>query len=139
MTVGLPEADRLAETLRILGHPLRLAILRVVAEGERAVSDIATMTGIAMSTLSQQLAILRKADLVRTRRDARQVFYSLDPEALHGVVADLAAIERPTGATGLAHASMVTAQTGAAVFARVKPRGDDMVLPSKGSASGPRL
>ena len=122
MTVGLPEADRLAETLRILGHPLRLAILRVVAEGERAVSDIATMTGIAMSTLSQQLAILRKADLVRTRRDARQVFYSLDPEALHGVVTGLAAIERPSGATRIDHAPTVSTQTGAAMFARVKPR-----------------
>jgi DNA-binding transcriptional ArsR family regulator len=82
MSLASPEADGLAETLRILGHPLRLAILRVVAEGERAVGDIAAATGIAMSTLSQQLAVLRQADLVQTRREARQVFYSLNPEAL---------------------------------------------------------
>lgn len=122
MTGTVPEPDGLAEALRILGHPSRLAILRVVAGGERAVGEIAAATGMAMSTLSQQLAILRNAGLVRTRREARQVFYALDAGALDGVVTALVAIGRlslppvgsPAPATG--------ANTGAAMFARVKPR-----------------
>lgn len=123
MSLASPETDGLAETLRILGHPLRLAILRVVAEGERAVGDIAAATGIAMSTLSQQLAVLRQADLVQTRREARQVFYSLNPEALAGPAAALAALARPAGAPGRCDAPAAGAKTGAAMFARVKPRG----------------
>ncbi len=67
-----------AELLRVLGHPMRLAILKELTSGERAVGDIAERTGLGLSVLSQQLAILRKAALVSSRREAKQVFYSID-------------------------------------------------------------
>ena len=68
----------IAELLKVLGHPLRLKIVNLIAGHEYAVSEIEEKTGISQPSLSQQLAIIRKSGLVRTRREAKQVFYSLD-------------------------------------------------------------
>jgi DNA-binding transcriptional ArsR family regulator len=51
----------------------------LLAAGEHAVSEIDAMSGIGQPGLSQQLAILRKARLVITRRAAKQVYYRVDP------------------------------------------------------------
>jgi DNA-binding transcriptional ArsR family regulator len=71
-----------AELLRVLGHPMRLAVLKELTGGERSVGDIAERTGLGLSVLSQQLAILRKAALVSSRREAKQVFYTIDAEQM---------------------------------------------------------
>eukprot|EP01037_Dinobryon_pediforme_P007854 gene7854-7921_t len=52
-------------------------ILSCLLDTERNVGDIADATGIGQPTLSQQLAELRRADLVRTRREVKQVWYTL--------------------------------------------------------------
>ncbi|MDE2410180.1 MAG: winged helix-turn-helix transcriptional regulator [Sphingomonadales bacterium] len=113
--------DDAAELLRVLGHPLRLAIMQALARQEQSVSELARATGLAMSTLSQQLAILRKAELVRTRREAKQVFYEPDPATLAQAQAAVgnictAAPDRP----GVLPAVPV----GAAMLARMNPRED---------------
>ncbi|MCB2066049.1 MAG: winged helix-turn-helix transcriptional regulator [Erythrobacter sp.] len=84
--------DTLVEALKALGHPLRLAIMRMLARGESNVGEIEEATGIGQPTLSQQLAILRKCELVATRRQAKQVFYSLDGKATAAIVAALGAL-----------------------------------------------
>ncbi|MGL4542000.1 MAG: ArsR/SmtB family transcription factor [Polymorphobacter sp.] len=71
--------DREAEVLRVLGHPTRLALLALIAAAELPVSAIETASGIGQPALSQQLAVLRKAGLVATRRAAKQVYYRIDP------------------------------------------------------------
>lgn len=79
------EATAMVEVLRTLGHETRLRLIDTLrVEGERSVGELEQLTGIGQPGLSQQLAILRKADLVHTRRAAKQVYYSLAPEALHG-------------------------------------------------------
>jgi len=69
------EAD--AELLKAIAHAARLQILTALVQGERAVGEIETLTGIAQPGLSQQLGVLRKAELVATRREGKQVFYSI--------------------------------------------------------------
>lgn len=71
-----------AELFRVLGHETRLRLLMLLAAGEHAVSEIDAVSGIGQPGLSQQLAILRKARLVITRRVAKQVYYRVDPMAL---------------------------------------------------------
>ena len=78
-----------AALLRVLGHGVRLRLLASLAPGERSVSDIEASTGIGQPMLSQQLGFLRKAELVMTRREAKQIFYRLHHERLSGVGAIL--------------------------------------------------
>lgn len=84
--------ERDVEALRLLGHGLRFAILSCLARGEQSVSDLAATTHHSLSLVSQQLALLRKAELVQTRRAARQVFYRLAPSRLAELSALLSAM-----------------------------------------------
>ncbi|MEH3116395.1 MAG: metalloregulator ArsR/SmtB family transcription factor [Methylorubrum populi] len=70
-------ADAMVERLRALAQPQRLMVLALLLEGERAVGEIEAATGIGQPALSQQLAELRRAGLVTTRREARMIFYSI--------------------------------------------------------------
>lgn len=80
---GEPDSDdELVELLRVLGHPVRLKLVFAVGDGELAVGQIENATGIAQPLLSQQLGVLRKAGIVETRREAKQIFYRLKREAL---------------------------------------------------------
>ena len=87
------ELDTITDVLKALGHDVRLRLMRTLLEnGEKSVGELETMTGIGQPGLSQQLGILRKAELVRTRREAKLVFYSLAPEALESTAALLCAL-----------------------------------------------
>lgn len=70
-------ADAAVETLKVYAQPQRLMILSCLLGGERTVSDIDMLTGIGQPALSQQLAELRRAEMVKTRRVAKQVYYDL--------------------------------------------------------------
>ncbi len=66
-----------AEICKALSHPKRLEILDILREGERAVEEIANKTRMQKSNLSQHLAVLRKVNLVTTRRHGLNVFYEI--------------------------------------------------------------
>lgn len=66
-----------AEFFKTLGHPARIRILEVLRDGERAVSELIPEVGIEPSHLSQQLAVLRRANLVRSRKDGASVLYTV--------------------------------------------------------------
>lgn len=74
-------ADVAVEKLRVFAQPQRLMILSYLLSGERQVADIEAATGVTQPALSQQLAELRRADLVKTRREAKQVYYRLADDA----------------------------------------------------------
>lgn len=74
------------EALRALAHPMRYAIMRALAGAERNVGDIETVTGFGQPKLSQQLAVLRKAGLVETRKDSKLVYYRISPDAMSTIV-----------------------------------------------------
>ena len=73
-------ADAAVERLKAYAQPQRLMILSCLLEGERTVGEIDEATGIGQPALSQQLAGLRRAELVSTRKEARSVFYALADE-----------------------------------------------------------
>lgn len=70
--------DLLADTFRALGDPTRVRILDALAQSELCVCDLAAIVGLKQSAVSHQLRLLRGLRLVRSRRDGRMVFYSLD-------------------------------------------------------------
>lgn len=78
----LPEEHdsmRLAELFRLLGDPKRMRLLMTLLEaGELCVCDLAATVGTSETGVSHALRLLRTAGVVRSRRDGRRVFYSLD-------------------------------------------------------------
>jgi len=85
-------AEQAAEKLKVFAQPLRLMILSCLLRGERNVGEIALVTGIGQPTLSQQLAELRRAALVRTRKEAKLVWYSLADDGVALCVRNMEAI-----------------------------------------------
>ena len=64
-----------AEVSKTLAHPLRLAILHSLKQGEKTVSDLTQLTGASQSNVSQHLAKMRQRDIVLTRKDGSNVHY----------------------------------------------------------------
>jgi len=67
-----------ARLLKALSNEKRLMILCLLAEGEHSVGEINERVGLSQSALSQHLAVLRDEELVRTRREAQTIYYSLE-------------------------------------------------------------
>ena len=69
--------------LKALSNPDRLLILCYLSQGEARVGELEEALGIVQPTLSQQLTVLRAEDLVTTRRQGKNIYYSLaSPKAL---------------------------------------------------------
>ncbi|MED7825458.1 ArsR/SmtB family transcription factor [Streptomyces chiangmaiensis] len=66
-----------AEFFKTLGHPARIRVFELLSEREHAVAEMLPEVGIEPAHLSQQLAVLRRANLVVTRKEGSTVYYSL--------------------------------------------------------------
>lgn len=104
--------DAPIEELKAIAHPLRFQIIQLLRAGELNVGEIEQASGIGQPALSQQLGILRKADLVETRKSAKLVFYSLNTDRLRAIGTlvggqDLSEIKlpitRPASSSGVAN------------------------------------
>lgn len=82
-------AYRATELLKALANESRLMILCILVEGEKSVAELNTLTNRAQSSVSQELARLRRQDLVTSRRDGKTVYYSIKSEAAKRVIAVL--------------------------------------------------
>ena len=71
------EARRVAGLLKSIASPVRLVILCQLIEGERSVRALEHAVGLSQSGISQHLAVLRRSDVVVTRREGQTVFYSI--------------------------------------------------------------
>jgi len=69
---------RLAETFRILADSSRAKIVHSLLRQELCTCDLAAITGLSEPAVSQHLRLLRALRLVKTRREGKKVFYSLD-------------------------------------------------------------
>ncbi|MGA0235469.1 MAG: ArsR/SmtB family transcription factor [Alphaproteobacteria bacterium] len=74
------DLDAASRMLRSMSNDRRLVILLLLRGKEMSVNDIAERIGLSQSALSQHLAILRSDGLVKTRRQAQSIFYSLASE-----------------------------------------------------------
>ncbi len=86
MEVTREKADEAAAFLKTLANENRLMVLCHLAQGEKSVTELETLIGIRQPNLSQQLARLRAEGLVKTRRDAKSIYYSLDSSEVMLVV-----------------------------------------------------
>lgn len=68
--------------LLALAEPHRMAILAMLADGERPAGDFVDALPIAQPTVSKHLSVLREAGLVTVRKDAQRRLYSLNPAPL---------------------------------------------------------
>ncbi len=66
-----------AEFFKTLGHPVRIRVLELLSQREHAVAEMLPQVGVEPAHLSQQLAVLRRANLVVTRKEGSTVHYSL--------------------------------------------------------------
>jgi len=74
MQLAAANASRL---LKALANPDRLLLLCQLTQGEHCVSEMEARVGVVQPTLSQQLGVLRQEGLVTTRREGKQIFYSI--------------------------------------------------------------
>jgi len=66
-----------ADLLKALAHPRRLEIIRLLRDQELCVSDIYEMLDLPQANISQHLTVLRDAKILETRRDGKQIYYSI--------------------------------------------------------------
>jgi DNA-binding transcriptional ArsR family regulator len=66
-----------ARVCRTMAHPVRLALLNALRNGERGVGDLADAIGATQPLVSQHLGVLRNQGLLRNRRNGSEVFYSI--------------------------------------------------------------
>lgn len=84
--------EELVDALKALAHPVRLRIMQALTGLERNVGEIDDAAEIGQPTLSQQLAVLRNAGLVKTRKDAKLVYYRVDEARMANVVGAASAL-----------------------------------------------
>lgn len=87
-------ADRASGFLKALSGKSRLLLLCHLWDGEKSVGELARLTGARDTAVSQQLALLRRGNMVTARRSGQTIYYSLaSPEAretlefMHGMFA----------------------------------------------------
>jgi ArsR family transcriptional regulator len=83
--VSVPLYQAKAEFFRMLGHPVRIRVLELLQDGPTPVRDLLAEIEVEPSTLSQQLAVLRRSGIVTSKREGSTVVYAL----AGGDVADL--------------------------------------------------
>ena len=80
------ELTDLTEFFKVFGDVTRIKIMSVLLEGEFSVGEISERLSMSQSAISHQLNILRRSKLVKTRRDGKSVYYSLDDEHVYEII-----------------------------------------------------
>jgi len=80
--------DRATDIFKALSNPLRVGLVRELAEGDRAVYELVQALDVAQPRVSEHLAILRGARLVEARRHGRSVTYHLVDDHVAHIVKD---------------------------------------------------
>lgn len=90
--------DGLAVLAKALGHPARIGIVRLLYERQSCIGcDIVDEVGLAQSTTSEHLRILKAAGIITGEIDGPRVCYSLNPAALEPLRSFLQAVADPAG------------------------------------------
>lgn len=69
------KADIATNLMKVMANADRLMLLCQLSQGEKSVGELETILDIRQPTLSQQLTVLREAELVATRREGKSIFY----------------------------------------------------------------
>lgn len=74
------KADEMAAFYKVIGDKTRVKILYTLVDGELCVQEIADRLEMTHSAISHQLAKLKKYRLLKSRRDGKEIYYSLDDD-----------------------------------------------------------
>ncbi len=66
-----------ARVCKTMANPVRMEIIYALKGGEKSVTELVESTGLAKSNVSQHLSVLNNAEVVRSRRDGVNIFYSI--------------------------------------------------------------
>jgi DNA-binding transcriptional ArsR family regulator len=75
-----------AQLFKLLTHPVRLAILDILRDGEHCVCHMEAYLGYRQAYISQQVAVLREAGLIQDRRDGWNIFYRVTDPRIYSVL-----------------------------------------------------
>lgn len=82
-----PDLDEVSAGLKVWSHPTRLRLYALLDQVEQmCVCDLATVLGISVSAVSQNLAKARAQRLVRFQRDGQTLYYSLTDHPINAVI-----------------------------------------------------
>ena len=79
-------AEEACKLMKVLSNRDRMMLLCEIAQGERCVSELEAALDLHQPSLSQQLTVLRKEKLVKTRREGKQIYYSLSSQVAVAVM-----------------------------------------------------
>ncbi|WP_279139764.1 ArsR/SmtB family transcription factor [Faecalicoccus pleomorphus] len=78
--------EQLADFYKVMGDMTRLKLLMALETGEFCASDLANVSQMTRSAVSHQLKTLKSNKLVKSRKEGKTVYYSLDDEHIHSVL-----------------------------------------------------
>lgn len=85
-TINLASIEKTMQILNAIKHDFRIKIMNILhSEKKQNVTDLFVKLRVEQSVASQHLAILRKAGLVITERDAKYIYYSVNYEMLESI------------------------------------------------------
>ena len=87
--LGDEEVSSAVEMLKLLGDETRLRVICALLEGEHSVNELAELVGAQPAAVSQHLAKLRLARLVRSRREGTRIFYVVDDAHVRRLVEEV--------------------------------------------------
>lgn len=79
-------AEDACKLMKVLSNRDRMMLLCEIGQGEKCVGELEAALDLHQPTLSQQLTVLRKEKLVKTRRDGKQIYYSLASQIVGSVI-----------------------------------------------------
>ncbi len=89
------------EVFKALSDPTRREVLRLLSHGERTAGDLAERFDMSKPSMSHHFSVLKEADLISSRRDGQQIYYSLNTTVVEDIVTriwDLLGSDREKGA-----------------------------------------
>lgn len=78
--LSLHEVESLASVFKVLSDPTRVRLVWAMKDRELCVCDLACVLGMTKSAISHQLKTMKDAHVVKSRRDGKNIFYSLDDD-----------------------------------------------------------
>jgi len=81
--------EKMTEILKAVAHPVRLQVVNLLMNGERSVGDLVKLLGTKQSLTSQQLGIMKSHRVVKARRNATVVYYSLKDSGIKNIMASI--------------------------------------------------
>ena len=83
--LSVEQARILAETFQVLGDPTRVRIVHALSLAELCTTDLAAVVAMSESAVSHQLRTLRQLHVVRSRRNGKLVYYSLNDDHIRSL------------------------------------------------------